>query len=174
PRATQGPNGSLAFDAIGPLATGQMYTLKLNAEVETASAPGTITNREVATGMCADAPMRGDAQTTTAVGTGLVPPVRGPAGDVGGGPPGSPAVSSAAQAGSGPGEASSSSSVTRTAAAVAIGRSTGRRAAAGGTSDTARTAGALPRSGADAWPTLALALTLLGSGRALRRVRPRR
>ncbi len=175
PRATQSPDGSLVFDAFGPLGTGQTKTLELNAEVEPGSAPGTITNRAVATGACADAPMRGDGQTTTAVGTGLVPAVPAPAGEVGGTGPGSPTASSAAAEGaSGPEGGSSPSPVTRSASAVALGESTTRPAATGGASDTARTAGALPRSGADALPTVALGLTLLGSGRAFRRVRPRR
>ena len=173
PRATRAADGSLVFDAVGPLSTGQTKTLKLNAEVEAGSAPGTITNRAVAAGVCADAPMQGDAQATTTVGTGLVPTVPAPAGTPAGN--GQPSASASSASGQGDfGTAASSSSVTRSASAAGKGHPTTRSAAAGSQTDTARTAGLLPHSGADAMPSLALALTLLGSGRAFRRVRPRR
>jgi hypothetical protein len=148
-------------------------TLKLNAEVDKASPPGTIINRAMATGVCADAPMHGDAETETTVGTGLGPAVPAPVGNLGGNEQASPRSSSAA----GPGESEtliSSTRVTRSASATSGEVQSATGPAASGQADAARTAGLIPRSGADGIPTLALGLTLLGAGRALRRVKPRR
>src|SRR5581483_3057638 len=96
PRATQSPDGSLVFDAFGPLSNGQTMTLKLNAAVNAMSAPGTITNRAMATGICADAPMRWDAETKTTIGTGLGPGVPPAVGNLGDNGQASPRSSSAA------------------------------------------------------------------------------
>jgi hypothetical protein len=173
PRATQAPDGSLLFDAFGPLSNGQAKMLKLNAEVDGASAPGTIANRAVATGVCADAPMRGDAETTTTVGAGLVPGVPVPAGSLAGNGRPSPHTSSAAGQ-SDSGSFASSVPVTRSAFAVAGEAESTTGSAPSGPAGAARTAGLLPHSGANPVPALMLSLTLLGSGRAFRRVKRRR
>src|SRR5205823_5586816 len=135
PRATRAADGSLVFDAVGPLSSGQTKTLKLNAEVDAGSPPGTITNRAVAAGVCADAPMRGGAEATTTVGTGLVPTVPPPAGNLGRNRQPS-ATGSSATGERASGTATSSSSVTRSASATGKAQSATRPAAGGSQTDT--------------------------------------
>lgn len=168
PRATSSFDGSLIFDAVGPIGTGETRTLQLNAEVEPGSAPGTITNRATAAGVCGDAAMSGSAEATTGVG-GLVPalprPAPGFAGENG------RASQGASAAGSVP---ATPVSATRSGSATQ-GRTAGANAGLGTQTGGSRAAaGPLARSGSDSLPYLELATALIGCGRILRRLRARR
>lgn len=158
PKSTRGRDGALVFDGIGPILTGETKTVKINAEVDPGSAPGIITNKAVATGTCGSAPVAGTAETTTAIAP---PPVAPPAPSVaqGAAPSESPARPAAGSAFAEP--ATSAASVS-----AAPKRRTQAQEADG--------AGLHPRTGGPAGPFLALAVGLVGTGRLLRRLKPRR
>ncbi|MCA1843127.1 MAG: DUF11 domain-containing protein, partial [Actinobacteria bacterium] len=184
PRALQQPDGSLVFDEFGPLETGQTKTLKINAVVDSGSILGSITNRASATGDCGGAPLDGAAETTTAVGSAVIPaPPRPPARLSGGERNERFGQSSPPLAGSdeeteeaaGPSNPASASSVSlKRSASAAVKESRSAAAPAQTATAGAGTTSPLPRSGADTLHYLGLAFGLFGTGRALRRVKPRR
>lgn len=180
PRANRASDGSLVFENIGALATGETRPLKLNAQVEPESALGSITNRATATGVCGEAPVAGTAETKTGIGMVLVPAVPGPSPGIATSDRPAPRHSAAAGEESASAPATSSASLTRSASATRPASATRSAAATGapkvsGQTDRARTGAApLPRSGADTLPYVHLALGLLGVGSVLRRVKARR
>lgn len=76
PRATLAPDGALAFANLGALKAGESTTIRINAESAAVSAPGTITNRATATGLCRKAAMAGAAAATTTIE--VLPPAPAP------------------------------------------------------------------------------------------------
>ena len=189
PRATQSPNGDLVFENIGPIATGETRVLKINAQVEPGSSLGTITNRAAAAGVCGDANLGGGAETVTKVGMITVPGVPRPSAGVAASdrprrddaaqspeepkPSSGPAIAStsarrdAAELRSA--SAARSASSTRSATAA-----TGAQTAAGTAARGTSVAAPLARSGAEAGPSVLLALGLLAVGRLFRMGRVRR
>jgi hypothetical protein len=68
PKSTLGKDGSLTFDGVGPIRTGETKTLQIQGEVDGKSVPGTITNNASAAGSCGGAPMSGATEASLAVG----------------------------------------------------------------------------------------------------------
>jgi hypothetical protein len=176
PKATRAPDGTLVFESIGPIGTGETRPLKLNAEVDPSSALGTITNRATAVGVCGGAPQAGSAEATTGVGMVLVPALPRPATGVASSDRPAPHGQANSSNESASGVMTSTSSISLTRSAVT------RSAAAAGADKIntkaeaqSRTAtGPLPKSGTDTAPYVALAVALLGTGRVFKRVKPRR
>jgi hypothetical protein len=187
PRAVRAPDGSLVFDEIGPMEAGDRKTLEINAVVEPGSAFGRIANRVAAVGECGGATLGGSAETTTTVGAGIVPEPRQPPfglkeRDKDTGDRSAESAALAAEPAeptgpSGPNMASASAKRSSSASATTArsNQPPPRTSASAAKAQAERSAaGALARSGTDSIPYLALALSLLGTGRLLRRVRPRR
>jgi hypothetical protein len=158
---------TVTFEGIGPLQPGGTKTLRIDVEVNPASAAGRFTNQALATGLCGSAPLAGAADDETEV----EPPV--PLGLVGRAGANEPAVRTpGTQVAEGPPPISADVVVHPAplrAGAAAIGTSSARI----NRPEAARTAGsALARTGG---PTAAmLGTSLFGIGLLLRRVRPRR
>jgi len=184
PRALQQPDGSLVFDEFGPLETGQTKTLKINAVVDSGSILGSITNRASASGDCGGAALDGTAETTTAVGSAVIPAAPRPPARFSGGernerfsqnsPP--PAASDdQSEEASGPSmKPAYDSSVSLKRSASAAVKGSRSSAAAPARTAAAGTTSPLPKSGADSLPYVGLAFGFLGTGRILRRIQPRR
>lgn len=174
PRAVRAPDGSLVFDEIGPMESGERKTLTINAVVESNSL-GSIANRAAAIGDCGGAPLEGSAETTTTVGAGVVPaPPQPPASLKGNDKNRDGRSAENAPPAAEPAEPTASSSPTVSSTSYKRSGSASAANAAAKAQTTERNVAALPRSGADSLPYLALAFGLFGTGRVLRRVRPRR
>jgi hypothetical protein len=153
PKSSLGKDGSLTFDGVGPIRTGETKTLQIQGEVDGKSVPGTITNKASAAGGCGGAPMSGGTEASLAVGvaptSGLAPAPTPPA-DV------RPGRSAAGAEGN----------------SLAAAAPADDEASVAGASDDEE-GGRLPRTGAGL-AGLLLGASLLAAGRFLRRYRRRR
>ncbi|MDQ1488175.1 MAG: hypothetical protein QOJ23_689 [Actinomycetota bacterium] len=173
---------SLEFEPLTPIDTGQRKAMRINAQVEPGSDPGTITNRAVAVGSCSDAPLTGAAETTTTVSSGLLPYLPGAGTGLGrqakeapNGGRASEEPGSESQAAEAPSAASSSSVRSALAVGDRTTTSPGRSASASTPAfGQAATLGPLARSGASVAPLVGQALSLVGLGLIARRSARRR
>ncbi len=156
PRSTRGKDGSLVFDNIGPIRTGDTKTVKINAEVDPDSGPGTITNKATATGVCGAAPMGGVAEAITIIGAAVAPPA-------------TPALPSESQGAGAPASGGNLTAARSSSESPAEDSTSATRRARAQESDL----GTLARTGSAHAPFLVLATGLLATGRLSRRLKSR-
>ncbi len=152
PKASRATDGSLLFEGIGPIRTGETKTVRIDGEIDAGSAPGSIVNRATAVGTCGPAPVSGAAEASIPVEVASPPGlVQGPSAPADEGGSGRSAAGAQGE------------NLIRPAPAPSGGES------AGGSDEAA---GNLPRTGGPAG--LLLGVSLLATGRLLRRLRRRK